>query len=179
MSFADLSERMRRQRGPILAAWRDRVLEAYPAEAAKFFGNRGRSFANPVGSTVMTGTEAVFDALLAGRRGAELEAEIDGIVRTRAVQDLSASEAVGFVFGLKGAVRDGLGRDAREPAVAEDLAELDRRVDELALAAFDVYTRCREKVHDLKARMMRDRSYKLMERAGLLWEEETKRGDGR
>ena len=131
-------------------------------------------------------TVAVLDGFLAGAERDAVSPGLDELVRLRAVREFSPAESVGFVFGLKAALREVLQGEVR----TADLAGLDRRVDELALLAFALYVACREKVYELRAKMMRDRSYMLVRRAGMLWEEigevadcagteTSERGDGR
>ena len=103
--------------------------------------------------------EELFDGLLAGRPAADLTGALDGIVRIRAVQELSPSRALEFIFLLKRAVREALGDDTRA-----DLTDLDAAIDRLALAAFDLYTQCKEKVHELRRNEIRRNASGLLER---------------
>jgi len=66
------------------------------------------------------------------------------------VQEMSASEAVGFVFGLKAAVRAELGPAAGQADLADDLAKLDAAVDRVALTAFDLYVEYRERISQVR-----------------------------
>jgi hypothetical protein len=65
---------------------------------------------------------------------------LDALIRIRAVQDLTASQAVGFVFLLKPILR--------ELAPVDD--SLNDRIDRLALMAFDKYMQCREQLADIR-----------------------------
>jgi hypothetical protein len=42
------------------------------------------------------------------------------------------------------------------------------RIDELSLIAFNIYVECREKIFQLKANEVRDRTFKALRRAGLV-----------
>jgi hypothetical protein len=151
------------RRDRILEAWRDHVLATYAPQSERHLrGKRG-----PIGEIIARCTSAVVDGFLARAPRENLEADLDELIRLRAVQEFSPTRSVGFVFALKDALREALSGDVG----TDDLAALDRRVDELALVAFDLFVRCREKVFDLRAKMMRDRAYMLMRRAGMLWEE--------
>ena len=177
----NLSELLGKERSAVLKAWRKRIAETYPPQTAKFLLSPKDAFRNPIGHTITEGTEAVYDALLGNAAGGALEKSLDGLVRVRAVQDFRPSEAVGFAFQLRAAAEEVL---ADHPDV---LPELTDRIEKIALAAFDVYSACREKIYELRAKQMRNRSYMLMKRAGLLWEENApggefeigKRGGGR
>jgi hypothetical protein len=134
----------------IAARWFADGVAAYAPEASTLFAGQSDPFANPVGQGLRAGTRAVLDALVDGGDDQAIRASFDGIMAVRAVQQLPPSRALAFVFALKGAVRaelDDAGRDARaQPA----LAELDARIDEIALLAFDAYVACRERVAELR-----------------------------
>ena len=72
------------------------------------------------------------------------------IIKIRAVQQLSASQAVSFVFQLKEAIRAELGESVGEPRVSAELVELEGKIDRIALMAFDVFVQCREQVCQLR-----------------------------
>jgi len=65
------------------------------------------------------------------------------IVRIRAVQDLTATQAVGFIFLLRPIL------DSALPS--GNAALLNRRIDQFALLAFDEYVRCRERLAEIRA----------------------------
>ena len=76
------------------------------------------------------------------------------------MQDRRPSEALAFVFLLKRAVRDVVG-DAVD---ARELERFDARVDDLALAAFDVYAGCRDQLQEIRVREARRRVSTLLTR---------------
>jgi hypothetical protein len=66
-------------------------------------------------------------------------------VRIRAVQNFTPSQAIGFVFDLKGLIR------AMAPAdrqASKEMVVIESRIDALALLAFDLYMSCREKIYE-------------------------------
>jgi hypothetical protein len=71
---------------------------------------------------------------------------LDAIIRIRAVQDLTASQAVGFVFLLKPILLEL--QPERNPVLLDVL--LNDRIDRLALMAFDKYMQCREQLADIR-----------------------------
>ena len=150
-------------RSTILQRWFQLIVDGYPTGVGRFLASETDLFANPVGQTIRRQWESVLDALLAGRAGDEVTAALDDIVRIRAVQDFSPSQAVGFVFLLKRALREQAGQ-APSPELGRELLELDGRIDSLACQAFDVYMSCREKKYELKANEIRNRTFKLLER---------------
>lgn len=146
-------------RAEVLARWFDRIVEGYPAETARFLREQGDPFANPVGAALRRELGPILDGILDGRDPMELESSLDRIVRVRALQDMPPSRAVGFLLDLKNV----LGVAVEELASA-DRRVLGERVDDVLLVAFDVYSRCREQVYEIRVNEIRNRSLKVMER---------------
>jgi hypothetical protein len=159
-----LADQLRDRRDAIAQRWVEDVLSAYPAPAAKVFSRRKDAFANPVGTSLRVGTAGILAALLDGMDDAAIRQHLDEIIRVRAVQQLTAAQAVGFVFRLRDALRAELGPPDSDPRVLAELAEIDRRIDEIALAAFDVYAACREQVCALRINEVKRQVSVYMER---------------
>ena len=83
-------------------------------------------------------------------------------MRIRAVQDVSASQALAFPFLLKRIIRAEFAADVRR--YSGELEVLEARIDELALLAFDLFAKCREQLYELKFNEIKRRSF-IMERA--------------
>ena len=141
---------LQQRREAILRRWLDGVLATYPEDAAAAFRRQKDPFANPVGHSLRTGTQGIFEEASDGMDVGKIHGHLLEIVKIRAVQEISASQAVGFVFQLKEAVGAELGKAAGDARFASDRMEFDRRIDRIALAAFDVYVECREKVCELR-----------------------------
>jgi len=137
--------------------WLDLTLCTYNSQSMKFLVRESDRFRNPVGQTLKEGIPLLVDELFGGMDFARVRQALEDIVRIRAVQSFSARDAVGFVFLLKGVVQQELS------AAGADRLELDRRIDELALSAFDFYTQCRAKISDIQVSEAR-RSVALLER---------------
>ena len=166
MTFAEL---LTKNEDAIAARWLDDVLSTYSDNASVTFKKEKDPFANPVGNSLRLATQGMCKALFgegALARAKDLPGQIVTeqihghlceIVKIRAVQQFSASDAVGFVFLLKKAVRDALGKAAREPGFSADLQDLDAAVDHVALAAFDIFAQCREQVFELRVNEVKRR----------------------
>jgi len=171
---------LREKKAAVVERWFQLIVDTYPPDASQFLKKQGDPFANPVGNTIFKGIDELFDALVDGGGPTMAAPILDQIIRIRAVQEFSPAQAVGFVFSLKEAIREEMAGEA--PAFGKDLMALESRVDEMALLAFDIYMKCREKVYELKAMEAKNRTYFLLERAGLISslpeeEEETTAGD--
>ena len=149
------------------------ILETYPEDTSKFLKKGTDPFANPVRHTILEGIEGVYDELLReGERPEALNDYLDKVIRIRAVQDFSPSQALAFVFSLKGVIREVIGKEIRENDLHDQWALFEARVDALALRAFDVYMGCREEVYELRiseVKRMREQALRLLERTDLVY----------
>ncbi|MCP4684978.1 MAG: hypothetical protein GY867_05950, partial [bacterium] len=136
---------------------------------SKFLKNQKDQFQNPVGHTIRKETKALFDALLDGVEPEALAETIDNLVRIRAVQEISAAQATAFIFLLKTAIRGTLAKDLSDNAPLRELLEFESKIDGLALAVFDKYVSCKEKIYEIRAREHKMRSAKLMEQVNKLY----------
>jgi hypothetical protein len=158
-----LADWLSQRRAAILQRWFARVVETYPADAGKFLQQQSDPFSNPVGQTIRRGLEALLDQLLLSFDAGTTASTLEDVIRIRAVQDFSPSQAVGFLFSLKEIVRQELNAEGQASAAAEWPA-FEARIDRLALLAFDVYMHCREKVFEIRVSEMKRASY-LWQRA--------------
>jgi hypothetical protein len=156
------------KKSAIIHDWFERVIETYPPDTSKFLKSQKDPFANPVGRTVLRGLEALFDELLAGMNPEVVSSFLDPVIRIRAVQNFSPSQAVAFIFSLKKVIRGHLGDVPDDKGNAGDLSGLETRIDDLSLMAFDIYMECREKLYELKANEVRNRTIKALEKANLV-----------
>jgi len=163
------------KKAAILKRWRESILQSYPTDSTKFLQGEKNQFANPVGHAINHDTITLLDGILAGTEPAEegMSLALDNLVKIRAVQDFSPAEALAFIFSLKQILRDEL--SAGDTGTGS-LAVFDERIDRLALAAFECYTEKRERIYEIKVRMIQNRTIKLLERTNLFHEEATQFG---
>lgn len=161
----NLAQQLAPQKAAIVKKWNKRVFADYPIETARFLDSQSDPFQNPVGQHTIQSLQSLVDLLCGDPDPAALCKALDPIIRIRAIQDFKPSKAVGFVFELKKLLREA------RPEInltAEQWQRLDQRIDEMAMAAFDVFVACREKIYALKADDIRERTYKAFARAGLV-----------
>jgi hypothetical protein len=145
-----LGELLQERKDAVIQRWLDDVLATYPEDGSRAFERERDPFANPVGHNLRKGTRGIFEALLNGMDKETIGNHLIDIIKIRAVQQFSASQAVAFVFSLKGAIRRELADAASEPAIAAELLELEEQIDRIALAAFDIFLQCREQLLELR-----------------------------
>jgi hypothetical protein len=155
---------LQEKRQAISARWRERVLAAYPSDAARFMGQESDPFANPVGQTTIRVLEALLDYFEGKTPARELSLLLDDVLRIRAVQTLPPSQAVGFIVLLKGVVEEELKVAELDQSLWPEFLAFSHELDELTLKCFETYLACREKLYELKATELRRRSQRVVEK---------------
>ncbi len=159
----DFNRKLEKSKKEIIDQWFLVTINSYPQETAKVLGKLKNRFDNPVGSATVQSLEETFDLLVQKEFNADkIETALDSIIRIRAVQNFSASQAVGFVFELKQIIETVLDGDRDSAFYA--------KIDQTALAAFNRFMKCRENIFLLKATESKRRIHRAFERAGLVTE---------
>ena len=125
----------------------------------------------------MEGAEGIFENLLHGIDQNKVSVFLDNIIRIRAIQEFTPSQAIGFVFALKKIIREELAKELRVNGLSEELTLLEQNIDSLALMAFDIFMSCREKLYDIKANEMRHMTFRLLQKANLICEQPAEEPD--
>jgi hypothetical protein len=173
-----LGDLLTQKRPAILAKWLRLIVDTYPAETSRFLRREKDRFANPVGYAISSGIEILYDQVTHEMDAEKVSSSLDGIIRIKAVQDFSPSEAISFLFHLKRLVREELDAEIRENLISrEELFAFESNIDSLALLSFDIFLKCREKIYELKANQARHSTFKLLERANLMSEIEDRETD--
>ncbi len=166
-----LESLLSQKKSAILEKWFQLIVETYPADTSRFLKREKDRFANPVGQTILQGIEALYEGLLRGADPKEASPFLDQIVRIRAIQNFSPSEAVAFIFDLKKVIRKELDAEIRGKRIStEEMLSFESRVDALANLSFDIFMECREKVYELTANQLKNRTFRLLERSNLISE---------
>jgi hypothetical protein len=172
-----LEDFLSENRAEIADRWSSLVLETYPLDAQRFLKKQKDPFANPVGTTLRKQIQELYGLLLGEIDPQELAPILDGIVRIRAVQDFNPSQAVFFVFLLKKVVREKLEKEIQDHRLVDDLLVFEAKLDEVALLAFDIYVKCKEKLYEIRAMEAKTEVSRLLKRAGYISEAPTWRSD--
>jgi len=147
------------QVGAIPAETRNAILQDWLAQAAHTWPEQAAlldvrdPFHNPVGCALREGLPELLDAVLADEWPEGAGAALERLVRIRAVQDFTASQAVSFLLLLKPVLRARLAESRSRVEALED------RVDRLMLVAFDLFTGCREQARQIQLDEARRRVY--------------------
>ncbi len=165
MKFKDL---LLEKRSSIQKKWFDTIIETYPPETSLFFKNDKKQFANPVGSSIQQGVEGILENLLNEASDETIEPYLDKIIRVRAIQDFTPSQAIQFIFDLKTIIRNVLEDEISKNDLYNELLSFESKIDTLSSLSFDIFMQCREKLYEIKANELHRWTYKIIENANVL-----------
>jgi hypothetical protein len=141
------------RKSAILERWFDLIVETYPTDTRRFLQKQKNRFANPVAHEISLGIEEIFNNILKGGNPEDVSPFLDKIIRIRAVQEFTPSQALGFIFELKKLIREEL---------AENIGES---------------RQCREKLYQMRVKEVKNRVGRLIERANMMCGIPEKEGD--
>jgi len=166
----NLEEFLTPKKTAVVNRWFQLLVEEYPFETARFLQREKDRFANPVGYTIYQAITGLFATLLADKEDAAKTATcLDAILRIKAVQDFPPSQAIGGILHLKKIIQEELAGEIQAARIPpEEILAFTRRIDELALQAFDIYLACREKIYEIRVNEVKNRTARLLQKANLL-----------
>ena len=153
-----LYELLVKNKSSIVSKWIKLIIDSYSIESSKFFNMEKNQFSNPVGNIISTNAASIFDEIIDSRDFEKISLLLTDIVKIRAIQDFSPSEAVGIVFLLKRVIREELSKEINQEKILDEITELEFVIDKTALIAFDLYMESREKVFQIR---LNDEKYKF------------------
>jgi hypothetical protein len=156
------------KKSEILTQWFDLTAKTYAPDTAQFLKNNKDQFTNPVGGTMLSSLKGLLDQIINGMDSATISAYLDPVIRIRAAQNFTASQATAFILSLKKILREILSKDLRDSSLAAEFVAIESNIDQLCLMAFDIYMQCREKIFQISANETRNRTFRAFERAGLI-----------
>lgn len=151
-----------KKKSVIINNWIQLIFETYSSETSKFLNLEKNRFSNPVGYTTSEAVIQLFDVLLNDVNPGNVKPLLIDLIKIRAVQEFTPSQAVGFVLLIKKVVRNELKEILKEKNDYDELLEFESRVDEVALIAFDLYQECREKVYRIHLNEIKTNSLSVL-----------------
>jgi hypothetical protein len=166
----DLVNLIEQKKVAIVKKWFDLIAQTYAPDTAAFLKSKTDPFANPVGGSILSSLHGLLDQLIHDMDLQIINSYLDPIIRIRAVQNFTPSQAISFTISLKKALRASLGKELRDLRYTEELFKFESKIDQLSLMAFDIYMQCREKIYQIGANETRNWTFLAFERAGLISE---------
>ncbi|WFS62980.1 RsbRD N-terminal domain-containing protein [Pseudodesulfovibrio thermohalotolerans] len=148
--------------------WADLVLKTYPKETQKVWSRQKDRFQNPVGAAIIEATGELIDHLIEWQDAGRIAVSLDRLIRIRAVQDFTPSQAISFVYLLKKLLRDEFFRPMKKNGTLDELLKFEAKVDNLAMMSFDIYCKSREEVFRFRVEEVKRTQSSLLRKAGLV-----------
>lgn len=168
MILMSLSDLLEKHKSTLVERWFHLLADSYPPDTAKFIKAQKDPFHNPMGDAARKGLEALYNGLIQGIDRETAISFLDPIIRIRAIQQFSPAQALSFILELKFLIREHFQKELSSVALHEEVVSIERRVDDLCMLGFDIYMKCRETVYQLQNEEVRNRTFKVLKRSGLL-----------
>jgi hypothetical protein len=158
-----IAEILNSKKEAIVSKWIDLIFNSFPEEAGNFLKLKKNQFSNPIGHTINSSAEKIYDELINKQNIEIIELFLDDIIKISAVQSFSPSQAVTFLFDLKKVIRDELKAELMEQTISDELINFELLIDQVVLRAFDLYMKSREKIFKIRVNELKSKSYKAVE----------------
>ncbi len=145
-----LKELLVNKKSSIVDNWIQLIVETYPSKTSSFLKSQKDRFSNPVGYTISSSVEKIFEEIISQRDIERIKIFLNDIIKIRAVQDFSPSQATGFIFSLKKVLRKELEQEIIEGKILTEIIDIESYIDNVALVAFDLYMDAREKLFKIR-----------------------------
>ncbi len=157
--------------------WFDLVLSSYPETTQKIWKSNSDRFTNPVGITTQTVTKELFDLIIEWKDVDAIAKTIEDLIKIRAVQEFAPSRALSFVFLFKKLLRDEFMQDLKKEGRLDELLAFETRIDNLGLIAFDIYTKNRDLITQMRIEEVKRSHHMLLRRVNEI-EDASAKGAG-
>ncbi len=150
-----LNSSLRAKKQQILSKWQSLAMSSYENHSLLNEKTKTGRFSDPIAYVTMDNTNKIYDLLISEENSAEFMAPLEEICRLRAVQDINPSSALSFISALKQLVREELTDQIRSDSYSDELMNIDKRIDEIALMASGKYAECKERINEIRIKEMK------------------------
>lgn len=147
--------------------WLQRLFESYPPETTVFMKKEKNRFDNPVRYQTAEGLKRIVDALVQEMNRDQIMAALDEVIRVRALQNFSPSQALAFLFLLKNVIREELAEELKGGQFSQELQDVEATIDGTVLLGFEVYMQRREKLYEIRVTEVKQRVSGFLRSKGM------------
>lgn len=140
-----------------IEAKKDVILKTWRASFSNDVNGHGASsnkkvnrFTDSVSYLINKGTEDIVVWLASEKDTSEIPETLVDVCRLKAIEEESPSKALAFIFELKQAIWSTLERTGADQDKNVPFHQVEVRIDELMLFAFDRYTEFREQIYHMR-----------------------------
>ncbi|WP_320171371.1 RsbRD N-terminal domain-containing protein [Maridesulfovibrio sp.] len=172
-----LVQKLSERKEDLAGKWNDLVLSSYPKETQEVWKSNNDRFTNPVGITIKKVTSELLDLILEWKSADNIAKSLDELIKIRTVQDFAPSKALSFVFLFKKLLRDEFMDELRQEGKLDELLAFEARIDNLGLIAFDIYTKNRDLITQMRIEEVKRSHHMLLRRVNEI-EDASAKGAG-
>ncbi|TIH14933.1 hypothetical protein D0S45_12385 [Marinifilum sp. JC120] len=172
-----LVQKLSERREDLTEKWYEMILSSYPKETQDVWRSNKDRFTNPVGVTIKKVAGELFDLILEWKSADDLANSLDELVKIRTVQDFAPSKALSFVFLFKKLLRDEFMEELKSEGKLDELLAFETRIDNLGLIAFDIYTKNRDLIAQMRIEEVKRSHHMLLRRVNKI-EDASAKGAG-
>ncbi|WP_027178584.1 RsbRD N-terminal domain-containing protein [Maridesulfovibrio bastinii] len=172
-----LLEEISERREEIAKKWCDLVFSTYPVETQKVWKSNKDRFTNPVGAAIRKVTAQLLDLVIDWDNGDAIAECLDELVKIRTVQDFAPSKSLSFALELKKLIREQFFEKLKKENSLDELLAFETRIDNLGLIAFDVYTKNRDLISQMRIDEVKRAYHMILRRANKI-EDASAKGAG-
>ncbi len=163
MAKVNLEGFLTERREVLIQRWMAGVFALYPMEAQPLLKKRKKdTFLNPLGHTLASGIEALYDELLHGTSAEKVAPLLAQVIKATSLQDGLPSKALNFLFLFKKALRGQLTEEHLLESCREELDQVEHLMDQLIRMAIDILVKNREEIYQLKVDEMERKTFSLI-----------------
>jgi len=172
-----LVQKLSERKEDLTEKWYDLILSSYPKETQEVWRSNKDQFTNPVGVTIKKVANELFDLILEWKSADDLAKSLEELIKIRTVQDFAPSKALSFVFLFKKLLRDEFMEELKSEGKLDELLAFEARIDNLGLIAFDIYTKNRDLIAQMRIDEIKRSHHMLLRRVNKI-EDASARGAG-
>ena len=126
-----IKELLAQKKVSIVNKWTGLILNTYSEETLKFLKSQKNQFSNPVGNIISNNAEMIFDEIVSGGSIEKINSLLIDIIKIRAVQDFTPSEAVSFVYLLRKVICEELKESLKDKNCREEYSVFEEKIDKI------------------------------------------------
>ena len=144
-----INQTLQEKKQQILSRWQSSAFSYQNQDLLRGQKQDGR-FSNPIAYVIDKNTREIYEWLIKDEKDMDLFTPLEEICRFRAVQDIKPAEALRFIYALKQIIRDELMDEIQNSDVKAQLWDVDQRIDEIGLLAFNIFSDYRARIYEIR-----------------------------
>lgn len=164
MTNMEILNYLRENSSEIIAKWQQAIIDTYPQGAGKFLSVNKNQFGNPIGYCLQNDLPKIYKELCGGMNPDILSSSIEAIIKIRAIQDFSVTEAIGFINLLKTIILDEASSFFADKEFLESYLKFDKKIEMANGIAFEKYLEMKMKLSEIKINEIKKRNQRMVER---------------